>query len=41
MPKVDVTNVVTTRPGLPASPFAQTGSPQVAVPLDGIWSSKL
>jgi hypothetical protein len=32
MPKVDVINVVTTRPGLPASPFAQTGSPQVAVP---------
>jgi hypothetical protein len=32
MPKVDVINVVTTRPGLPASPFAQTGSPQIAVP---------
>jgi hypothetical protein len=32
MTKVDVVNMVTTIPGLPASPFAQTGSPQISVP---------
>jgi hypothetical protein len=32
MDKVDVVNAVTTKPGLPASPFGQTGSPQIAVP---------
>ena len=32
MDKVDVVNVVTIRPGLPASPFGQTGSPSVTVP---------
>jgi hypothetical protein len=32
MTKVNVANVVTTIPGLPGSPFGQTGSPQVAVP---------
>jgi hypothetical protein len=32
MDKVDVVNSVTTKPGLPASPFGQTGSPQIAVP---------
>jgi hypothetical protein len=32
MDKVDVVNAVTTKPGLPASPFGQTGSPQITVP---------
>jgi hypothetical protein len=32
MTKVDVVNAVTTIPGLPGSPFGQTGSPQIAVP---------
>ena len=32
MNKVDVVNVVTTTPGLPASPFGQTGSPSITVP---------
>jgi hypothetical protein len=32
MDKVDVLNAVTTKPGLPASPFGQTGSPSIAVP---------
>jgi hypothetical protein len=32
MDKVDVVNAVTTKPGLPASPFGQTGSPGIAVP---------
>jgi hypothetical protein len=32
MTKVNVVNVVTTIPGLPANPFGQTGSPQIAVP---------
>jgi hypothetical protein len=34
MTKVDVINVVTTIPGLPHSPFGQTGSPQIAVPAE-------
>jgi hypothetical protein len=32
MDKVDVVNAVTTKPGLPASPFGQTGSPGITVP---------
>ena len=32
MANVDVVNTVTTRPGLPANPFAETGSPQITVP---------
>jgi hypothetical protein len=32
MEKVDVVNLVTTRAGLPASPFGQTGSPGITVP---------
>ena len=32
MTKVDVVNAVTTAPGLPANPFAETGSPQITVP---------
>ncbi len=32
MNKVDVVNAVTTTPGLPASPFGQTGSPSITVP---------
>ena len=32
MEKVNVVNEVTTKPGLPASPFGQTGSPQITVP---------
>jgi hypothetical protein len=32
MEKVDVVNAVTANPGLPASPFGQTGSPQITVP---------
>jgi hypothetical protein len=32
MTKVDVVNVVTTIPGLPGTPFGQTGSPQITVP---------
>jgi hypothetical protein len=32
MAKVDVVNTVTTRPGLPAHPFAETGSPEITVP---------
>jgi hypothetical protein len=32
MTKVNVVNVVTTIPGLPSSPFGQTGSPQISVP---------
>jgi hypothetical protein len=32
MTKVDVINTVTTTPGLPGSPFGQTGSPQITVP---------
>jgi hypothetical protein len=32
MEKVDVVNAVTTKPGLPASPFAQTASPAITVP---------
>jgi hypothetical protein len=32
MTKENAVNLVTTVPGLPAHPFAQTGSPQVAVP---------
>jgi hypothetical protein len=32
MTKVDVVNAVTAVPGLPDSPFGETGSPQIAVP---------
>jgi hypothetical protein len=32
MTKVEVVNAVKTVPGLPGSPFGETGSPQVAVP---------
>jgi hypothetical protein len=32
MTNVDVVNTVTTRPTLPAYPFAETGSPQITVP---------
>ncbi len=32
MDKVDVVNAVTTKPGLPVSPFGQTGSPLISVP---------
>jgi hypothetical protein len=32
MTKINAAKVVMTRPGLPANPFGQTGSPQVAVP---------
>ena len=33
MTKVNAVNAVTTIPGLPASPFGQTGSPQITVPV--------
>ncbi len=40
MNKVDVVNAVTTKPGLPASPFGRTGSPQISIGDRGSNSAK-